>query len=179
MPAIPHERWVTLAVLLFASGCVSPAAQLPMERVETSIQGHHLVLQGFEPLMRRYLEDGGCFESVSLRGEGPIRLEKAATNTTRYGFGGRFDDWVTVIAYGELLLLLPVIGVPMPGRIEADVRARAYAEGESPRTFEVAREFHYMTTLYTSASDARRATEHARHLTLRDLATEVTRSFCP
>jgi hypothetical protein len=138
-----------------------------------------ITLQGFEPLLQRYLEDGACFEEVTLGGKGRIRLEKVSASTSRFGFGGRIDDQTTIAAYAELFLLLPLLGVPIPGRAEADITARLYVDDQLSKSLQVSERFSYWTTLYTSASDGRRAAEHAKHLTMRALATQVTASLCP
>jgi hypothetical protein len=137
-----------------------------------------ITIDGFEPILQRYLQDTMCSEEVVAGRSGDIRLEKTATNTVRYGFGGRLSDSTTVGAYAEAFILLPIFGLPIPGRADSDVAARLYVDGKLSRSFAAAEQFPYWTTIYTSGSDWRRASEHSRHLVFRELATEVAAHLC-
>lgn len=122
--------------------------------------------------MRWFLEETRCARKVDENHKALLRVEGEA----HAGDADGVLEWTAVVV--EAFTLLPLVGLPAPGRTEGTAVARLYRDGEYVGQLTSTARLHYWTTLYTVGRDFATAVDLARTMALRDLADQVAADLC-
>lgn len=119
---------------------------------------------------RQLLENTRCARRVVDEGEeAPLRLEGEASTQRRLG---PVRGLVRVVEWSTLL---PFLGIPMPGAIDASGTVRLYRDGEYVKSLSASARLSYWTTAYSNGEPLHGT---ARGMVLRDLADNVAADLC-
>jgi hypothetical protein len=163
-----------VGVVAVASGCMPVPARYrqPLQIYQPLVQ--QLNVTGLDtPMMRRFLEETHCARRVG------VAFDDFARRVEVTSFGEGDDgvvEWAAAIV--EACTLLPLVGLPSPGKVKGGAEARLYVEGEFVGTQVSSTRLRYWTTMYSAASDQERAVNAVRSMALRALADQVAAELC-